>query len=71
MVRLQIHDIMLERGITAYALSKGTQMAYPSAYRLSRPHGRFGRMHADTLNRLCHFFEVQPGRLMQWVPDRR
>ena len=71
MVRLQIHALMLERGITAYALSKGAPMAYPSAYRLSRAHGRFGRMHADTLNRLCRFFDVQPGQLMQWVPDPR
>jgi DNA-binding Xre family transcriptional regulator len=71
MVRLQIHELMRARGITAYALSKGAPMAYPSAYRLSRADGRFGRMHADTLDRLCHFFDVQPGKLMLWVPDAR
>ena len=71
MVRLQIHELMRARGITAYALSKGAPMAYPSAYRLSRAHGRFGRMHADTFDRLCHFFDVQPGKLMLWVPDAR
>ena len=70
MVRLQIHELMEARGITAYALSKGALMAYPSAYRLSRSHGRFGRMHADTLDRLCRFFKVQPGKLMQWVPEQ-
>ena len=42
MVRLQIHQLMTTRGITAYALSKGAAMAYPSAYRLSRPEGHFG-----------------------------
>ena len=71
MVRLRIHQVMAERGITAYALSRGAQISYPSAYRLSRPAGRFGRMHADTLDRLCRYFDVQPGALMEWVPRRR
>ncbi len=62
---------MEERGITAYALSRGAKLSYPTAYRLSRPGGRFGRLHADTLDRLCAFFEVQPGSLLEWVPDRR
>jgi DNA-binding Xre family transcriptional regulator len=70
MVRLQIHELMHSRGITAYALSKGAVMAYPSAYRLSRPEGHFGRLHADTLDRLCQFFQVQPGKLIQWLPTK-
>ena len=71
MVRLRIHQVMAERGITAYALSRGAQISYPSAYRLSRPAGRFGRMHADTLDRLCRSFDVQPGARREWVPRRR
>lgn len=61
---------MAERGITAYGLSQGAKLSYPSAYRLSRPGGRFGRLHQDTLNRLCDFFEVQPGSLLEWVPEK-
>lgn len=71
MVRLQIHQLMKHRGITAYALSRGTDISYPSAYRLSRPGGLFGRLHADTLDRLCQFFQVQPGKLIQWVRSPR
>ena len=71
MVRLRIDKLMAQRGITAYALSQGAKLSYPSAYRLSRPGGRFGRLHADTLDRLCRFFEVQPGVLMEWVPRER
>ena len=56
---------MARRGISAYALSRGANISYPSAYRLSRPTGRFGRLHADTLNRLCTFFGVQPGVLLE------
>jgi DNA-binding Xre family transcriptional regulator len=70
MVRLQVHELMNARGITAYALSKGTAIPYPSAYRLSRPEGHFGRLHAETLDRLCRFFQVQPGKLIQWLPTK-
>jgi DNA-binding Xre family transcriptional regulator len=71
MVRLTVHQLMARRGITAYALSRGAGLSYPSAYRLSRSDGRFGRLHADTLDRLCAFFQVQPGELLQWTPGRR
>ncbi len=71
MVRLRIDRLMARRGITAYALSRGAKLSYPSAYRMSRPGGRFGRLHADTLDRLCVFFKVQPGELLEWTPGRR
>ena len=71
MVRLKIDRLMARRGITAYALSRGAKLSYPSAYRLSRPGGRFGRLHADTLDRLCAFFQVQPGELLEWIPGKR
>jgi DNA-binding Xre family transcriptional regulator len=71
MVRLRIDKLMARRNISAYALSRGAQISYPSAYRMSRPGGRFGRLHADTLDRLCTFFRVQPGALMEWVPRGR
>jgi DNA-binding Xre family transcriptional regulator len=61
---------MERRGITAYALSKGAPMTYPSAYRLSRGEGLFGRLHADTLNLLCEYFQVQPGTLLKWIPAK-
>jgi len=68
MVRLRIHQLMKARHISAYALSKATNLSYPSAYRLSRPGGVFGRLHAETLDSLCGFFHLQPGKLLQWVP---
>jgi DNA-binding Xre family transcriptional regulator len=68
MVRLRIHQIMKTRHISAYALSKGANLSYPTAYRLSRSGGGFGRLHAETLDALCRFFQLQPGSLLQWVP---
>lgn len=68
MVRLKVHELMAARGISAYRLCLGTDLTYPSAYRLSRAGGQFGRLHAETLDQLCQFFQVQPGKLLQWVP---
>jgi DNA-binding Xre family transcriptional regulator len=70
MVQLLVSKLMETRGISAYALSRGANLSYPSAYRLSRSGGAFGRMHAETLDRLCQFFQVQPGKLIRWVPAR-
>jgi DNA-binding Xre family transcriptional regulator len=69
-VSLRVHELMAARGITAYRLCQGTCLTYPSAYRLSRKGGRFGRLHAETLDELCRYFRVQPGRLLRWVPGK-
>jgi DNA-binding Xre family transcriptional regulator len=68
MVRLKIHQLMKARSISAYALSKGTNLSYPTAYRLSREGGAFGRLHSETLDALCGFFQMQPGELLEWTP---
>ena len=68
MVRLRVYEIMKARRISAYALCKGTTLSYPSAYRLSRNGGVFGRLHSETLDELCRFFRLQPGALLKWVP---
>jgi DNA-binding Xre family transcriptional regulator len=52
MVRLVVHRLMARRGITAYALSQGAKLSYPSAYRL------------------CAYFKVQPGDLLEWSPTK-
>ena len=31
--------------------------------------GRAGRVDFRTLNRLCRYFNVQPGELLEYVPD--
>ncbi len=71
MVRLRIHEIMKARHISAYALAKGTSLSYPTAYRLSRAGGLFGRLHTETLDELCIFFRLQPGKLLEWIPSIR
>ena len=31
---------------------------------------QFGRLHADTLDKLCTFFDVDPGALLEWTPKK-
>jgi hypothetical protein len=42
----------------------------PTAYRLADPELQFGRFTADTLDRLCAALDVQPGELLEWVPEK-
>ena len=69
MIRLRVATLMRVRGLSAYGLGKGAGITYPTAYRLARESGDFSRLERDTLNRLCQFFRVQPGELIEWVPD--
>ncbi len=67
MVRLRVHEIMKARKVSASALSRGANLSYPTAHRLSQAGGTFGRLHAETLDALCLFFDLQPGKLIEWV----
>jgi putative transcriptional regulator len=69
MVRLRIAALLRARGLTAYGLGRGSGITYPTAYRLAREAGDFSRLERDTLNRLCQFLKVQPGELIEWIPD--
>ena len=71
MVRLRVAELMKARRISAYALAKGAGLNYATAYRLSRPNGTFQRLESATLDRVCEFLQVQPGELIEWVPDRK
>jgi len=71
MIRFRLAAVLKRKGWTPYRLSQETGLTVPTAYRLADPDIEFGRFAADTLNRLCTALEVQPGDLLEWVPDRR
>ena len=70
MLRLRVAELMQAHGLSALALSKGSGLAYATAHRISRSSAGFGRLDVTTLNRLCAYFHVQPGELIEWVPDK-
>ena len=69
MIRLRLADVLAQRGWTPYRLARETGLTVPTAYRLANTASRFGRFTADTLDRLCTALGVQPGDLLEWVPD--
>ena len=71
MVRLRVGELLKSRGETAYALAQATGLTLPRAYRLARPDGRFERIEAEALEVLCRYFGVQPGELLEYVPEGR
>jgi DNA-binding Xre family transcriptional regulator len=68
MVRLKVATLLKQRGWSRYRLTKETGLPLSSAYRLAEGDGQFGRLDAETLDRLCTAFKVQPGELIEWVP---
>jgi DNA-binding Xre family transcriptional regulator len=69
MLRFRLADILRQKGWTPYRLSQLTGLSAPTTYRLADPSQQFGRFTADTLDRLCEALDVQPGELLEWVPD--
>lgn len=71
MIRFRLDAVLKRKGWTPYRLSQVTGLTAPTAYRLADPDLRFGRFTADTLDRLCDALEVQPGELLEWVPEKK
>ena len=69
-IRFHLADVLKRKGWTPYRLSRETGLTVPTAYRLADPDIAFGRFTADTLDRLCAALGVQPGELLEWVPDQ-
>lgn len=62
---LRVHQLLNERGWTAYELAKRAKISQTLAYRLKN-NARFKRLDHDTLWKLCATFKVQPGELLLW-----
>jgi putative transcriptional regulator len=71
LIRFRLAAILERRRWTPYRLARATGLTVPTAYRLADTGLQFGRFTADTLDRLCAALEVQPGDLLEWVPDQK
>jgi putative transcriptional regulator len=71
LIRFHLAAILERKGWTPYRLARVTGLTVPTAYRLADPELRFGRFTADTLDRLCAALDVQPGELLEWVPEEK
>jgi DNA-binding Xre family transcriptional regulator len=71
MVRFRLAEILEGRRWTAYRLAQETELTVPAAYRLADPDRPVQRLDMTTLDTLCRVLKVQPGELLEWVPDKR
>ena len=65
-LRLRLRQLLEERRLSPYALSKFTGLSLNTMYRLMRPHGRFRLIRADTIERLCGALRVRPSDLFDY-----
>lgn len=70
MIRWRIPELLEERGWTGYTLAGKTGLTVPATYRLAKG-GPLGRVDARTLEAMCDAFGVEPGDLLERIPDKR
>lgn len=73
LMRLRLPELLDERGISAYALSKRSngRISMSTAYRMTRMSGRVQNFDADFLEALCDVLKCQPGDLLEREPKGR
>lgn len=67
MVQLKIGRLLQRRGRTPYWLAKTAGIPQPVAYRLAADDMQ--RLDLATLGKVCRALSVQPGALLEYVPD--
>lgn len=67
MVRLRVPELLRERNLKPYDLITGAGFSPNASYRLAS--GKFERITAETIDRLCDYFDVVPGDLFERTPD--
>jgi DNA-binding Xre family transcriptional regulator len=68
-VRLRVAELLRQRGLKPYDLITGAGFSPHASYKLASEDGRFERIGADTIDRLCAFFDVTPGELFERIPE--
>ncbi len=71
MVRLRLPELLDELGWTPYRLAKELGMTEPAVYRLVNRRGRFARLSATMLDRLCEVTGKALGELLERQATKR
>lgn len=67
MIKVKVPELLKERGLNATDLMRKANIAYATAYRLSK--GRGTAISFDVLDALCKFFEVSIDEVLEYLPD--
>ncbi len=61
-------ELLKERGLNATDLMRKANIAYATAYRLSKGQGT--AISFDVLDALCKFFDVSIDKILEYLPER-
>lgn len=64
-VYYKLDTLLSERKITKTQLCKDTGISTNVVSKISKNEV----FKTDTLNRICEYLQVQPGEIMEWIPD--
>ncbi|MBE9013677.1 helix-turn-helix transcriptional regulator [Pseudanabaenaceae cyanobacterium LEGE 13415] len=66
-VRNTIKQFIESRGISVYRFRIASGISQSTAYDLANEPTRIPN--AEVLNKICNAYQVQPGELLEWIPD--
>ncbi len=61
----KLDELLKEREISKNKLGKETGISTNIISKISKNEG----FKTETINRICEYLEVQPGDIMEWIPD--
>ena len=64
MIKVKVPELLKERGLNATDLMRKANIAYATAYRLSKGEGT--AISFDVLDALCEFFEVPVENILEY-----
>jgi len=72
-LRLRFPELLEERGITPYALSKQSRgrISMTTIYRIVRQRGELQSFDMDLLEATCDVLDIDPGDLFEWTKKQR
>ena len=73
LMRLRLPELLDQRGLSAYALSKASngRISMSTAYRLAKMRGKVQTFDAGLLEALCDVLKCEPGDLLEREPRGR
>ena len=67
MIKLKVPDLLKEHGMNATDLMRKANIAYATAYRLTKGEGT--AISFDVLTSLCKLFDVEVGEILEYIPN--
>ena len=68
MIKVKVPELLKQRGLNATDLMRKANIAYATAFRLSK--GKGTAISFDVLEALCEFFEVPVEEILEYKPSK-